>query len=150
MGGFPSPAGCGRHPREGGVRGNKGPFDGGQRSETTLYLRRILLARREAPLSLEQQLDHGSEQDEGLSPRRSGPSRLPTSEQSRVAGWRGGERKQRSHFLHSAPRHTCLYFLKPTLKVPPKWALLIPARGWKTPDAIQPWCMLRCTSGQHP
>lgn len=38
MGEFPSFMGCTPHPGRGGRVGNKGPFDGGQGRETTLYL----------------------------------------------------------------------------------------------------------------
>lgn len=38
MGEFPSFAGCVPHPGRGGGGENKGPFDGSQRGDTTLYL----------------------------------------------------------------------------------------------------------------
>ena len=80
---------------EGGGAGNKGPFDGGQRRETTLYLTQNSAGQMGARLNLEKQLDEEAKEDSNASPKMSLRTRNFCHQQGRHTQDRFGEELER-------------------------------------------------------
>lgn len=133
MGEFPPFTGCAPHPGWGGGGGNKGPFDGGQRRETTLYLTQNSAGQMGARLNLEKQLAEEPKEDSTASPRMSLRTGNFCHQRGRHTQDRSGEEWEResvhrSYFLYSGMAYGCLCFVKATLTACPHWAVFIPGR----------------------
>ena len=134
------------HPGRGGGEGDKGPFGGSQRRETTLYLTQNSAGWMGAQLGSEKQLDE--EDSNAISKRSLGTRRLsPARKKHCRQVWgraKETEREQRPCFLHSAMTNRCLHC--------PHRAVFIPGRSWKRESSMKYTVsyILKLTVGRHP